>query len=143
MDMRGINWQRLGAPQDHAVVSGMQCPPGAQPGGNVNGYALLSSHAVLSLRASCATLKPHVSKQSMLDKMMPVVRLIIPCICPYLNKVVTSNLHGWRERWESSFILQYFPLFKFGCVSGVLRNLRVQTDVVRECGASAYAPVNI
>jgi len=74
---------------------------------------------------------------------MPAVRLIVPCICPYINKVVTGNLHGWREIRESSFITKHFPLFKCVCVFGVLRSLRVQTNGVRECGALPFAPVNI
>jgi hypothetical protein len=130
MDLRGINRQRLSASQDHAAVSGMQCPPVTPPGEIVKSFAIFRSRAVRLLRTSCAALKPHVAIQIILDKMMPAVRLIIPCICPYINKVVAGNLHGWREIWESSFITKHFPLFKYRCVFGVLRSLRVQKDGV-------------
>lgn len=140
MDMRGINWQRQDAPQNHAAVSGMQCPPVTQLRESVKSFAIFRSRAVRLLRSSCAALRPHVAIQIVLDKMMPAVRLIVPCICPYINKVVAGNLHGWREIRGSCFITKHFPLSKCRCVFGILRSLREQTDGVRECGAFTFAP---
>jgi hypothetical protein len=115
MDIRGINWQRLDAPQNYAAEGGMRRHPDAQSGEGVKGSAILWSYAILFRCTLSATLKQHVSKQNITDKRIPAVRLIVPRICTYIDTVVAGNLHGWREMWGSSFITKYFPLFK--CLS--------------------------